>query len=155
MHLFLAPPGPDEPVPEIESLKALLQGERRAAETYARALSGMSGHPAEGELRRILQNHEYVAGVLCEVIRNLDADPDDAPRPSDRFRLGGEPYGTSALLAALHAGEEQGLRDCEAVLQFEDLPAEARFAVRAHVLPRCHEHIDALARLTKRPPPKG
>jgi hypothetical protein len=153
MHLFLAPPGADEPGPEIESLNNLLRGERAAVIAYRQVLAGLADHPAETEIRSILRDHESTVDVLCNLIRNQDCEPDEGAGPVSFAQV--DPMRMAATFTALYAGEQQGLENCEAFLQVEHLPEDARFAVQARILPRCHQHIDTLAELTNRPPPKG
>jgi hypothetical protein len=129
VNLFMAPPGFGHPGPEAETLNALLRHELAAIQAYTQALGRFAGHPSRSDLHQIRHAHEMAADVLRDHIHNC----------------GG----------ALKVGEERRLAEYEAFLQAEEMPQECRFAVRAQLLPQCHEHIDILAGLAEGPRANG
>jgi hypothetical protein len=153
---FMSPPGYGHPGPEIESLNSLLRCELAAVESYTQALGRLDGLPVQDELRRIRREHETAAVLLRDQIHNLGWVADGTFGPGEAFAgpVTGA-AGSEALLAALRRAEERRLADYEVFLQAEETPEECRFAVRAELLPRCHEHIDTLVGLVGGPKPKG
>lgn len=132
--------------PEIGPLNALLHSELAAIATYEQALARFADRPAWTDLRRICHHHRSAAAVLRDQVTNLGGEPEavtvfDSAPPA---------VGTTITLEALRNEEELRLMEIERVLEREDLPDECRFAIRTAVLPRCHEHIDALAGLAAR-----
>jgi hypothetical protein len=132
--------------PEIGPLNALLRSELAAVTTYEQALARFADRPDWADLRSICHHHRTAAAVLRDQVTNLGGEP-EAATVCD---FAAPPAGTTITLEALRVEEERRLVEIERVLERDELPDECRFAIRTAVLPRCHEHIDALAGLAAR-----
>lgn len=137
------PVGPGARAGEVRLLNALLRSELAAAATYEQALSRFADRPGFSVLQGIAHHHQAAAAVLRDQIRNLGGEP-EAAGLYDSAAAGG---GAESTIQALRVEEEGRLAEVERVLEEEQMPEECRFAIRTEVLPRCHEHIDALAAL--------
>jgi hypothetical protein len=156
VNLFMATPGFGHPGPEAETLNALLRHELAAIQAYTQALGRFAGHPSRSDLHQIRHAHEMAADVLRDHIHNCGGEPDGAFGPADAFAGPVTSAGNlEAVCGALKVGEERRLAEYEAFLQAEEMPQECRFAVRAQLLPQCHEHIDILAGLAEGPRANG
>jgi hypothetical protein len=145
--------------PAIEGLNALLRGEMAAVETYDLALARFEDHPFHGDLRTIRHHHETAVSVLRDHVRNLGGESAEASGPCGEFATlvagAAGRIGPQAVLTALRQVEEQGVNEFEQVLQRDELPQECRFAIRAELLPCCHDHIDVLAGMASAAANKG
>lgn len=145
----LAVPGPL--APEVGALNSLLRMELAAVAAYSQSLTMFENETCGSDLRTIRRHHEAAAGVLHELVANLDGTPVGGPVTPDVFGFAppdpGRPADSEDTLDALRAGEDRALIEYERVLEREQTPDECRFAVRSQLVPWCHEHIDALAGL--------
>jgi len=149
MNPATQPAGPRSLGPEVGVLNALLRSELAAVVTYEQALMLFADRPPWNDLRSICEHHRSAAGVLRDQVVNLGGEP-EAGAVSDFASPEERPPNSQIALDALRAMEERRLAEIERVLEREQLPDECRFAIRASVLPRCHEHIDMLAGLAAR-----
>ena len=133
------------PAPAVGALNALLCSEVAAVVTYEQALSLFADSPVWSVLRSICQHHRLAVGLLCDQLINLGGEVGRAPVFDSASLPAGRPFTSGITFDALRIEEERRLAEIEQVLECEQLPDECRFAIRARVLPRCHEHIDVLA----------
>jgi len=135
--------------PEVGALNTLLRREQAAVATYDSALAHFEDHAFYVDLRTIRYHHQLAAGALRDHITNLGGDPaadaGDWPPVDSDAPAGLTVADCDALLAALREGEERTVLAYEAALERDQMPDECRFAIRAELLPRCHEHIDTLS----------
>lgn len=131
--------------PEVGALHALLCSELAAVVTYEQALNLFADRPVWNDLRSICQHHRLAAGLLRDHLTNLGGEPEGIPMFDSAPLPVGRPAASGITFDALRVEEERRLAEIEHVLECEQLPDECRFAIRAKVLPRCHEHIDVLA----------
>jgi len=145
--------------PTVAALNTLLRVELAAVATYDLALTPFENHPFQADLRTIRHHHESAVGVLRDHVRNFGAEPAEgsAPWAGLAAMMGGaaQRLGPETILDALRQGEEHGVNEYERLLQGDELPQECRFAIRADVLPKCHEHLDTLSAMVSAPAGKG
>jgi hypothetical protein len=148
--------GPGPLSPEVAAINAVLRVELTAIETYEQILPRFDGHPFCNDLRTIRYAHETAAGALRNHVRNLGGEPvaesDAAVRLHSPAASTGNP---TAILDELRRTEEQGVAAYERLLQREQMPEECRFAIRCELVGRCHEHVDALAGMSRALSQKG
>jgi len=142
--------------PAVPALNALLQCELAAVEAYEFALSRFEDHPFHADLRVIRYHHETAVAVLRDHVRNLGGEPGAGFRPWG-LNAGGATgrIDSATILAVLRQGEENGVNEFEQALLGDELTQECRFAIRAELLPRCHDHIDVLAGMASAAAGKG
>jgi len=145
--------------PEVAELATLYQLEQTAVRTYDLAVERFADHPLNGDLRTIRHDHDVAAGALRDHIRNRNGEPDDGPAGGNLFEGWtsgpGRLIDPATALTVLRRGEEAILAEYERVLQAEEFPQECRFAMKAELLPHCHEHMDRLAELASAPNNEG
>jgi hypothetical protein len=145
--------------PTVAAVNALLRVELAAVATYDLALTRFENHPFQPDLRTIRHHHESAVGVLRDHVRNMGGEPAEGAAPWGEFGKlvpgTAKPSGPDVLLGTLQRGEEQGVNEYERVLQGDDLPQECRFAIRAELLPHCHEHLDTLSAMMSAAAKKG
>src|SRR5206468_4159470 len=125
-------------------VRALLQDELSAVETYHRALSQALGEKVDGELRRIEQEHEEAADLLVENLRRRGEPAPSGPGLRGAWSKAVEGaaamLGRRAAIKALKRNEEHGLHEYEDALRAESLDPEAKELIRSKLLPRTREH---------------
>lgn len=138
---------------DTDALNAALRGERAAVETYDWALPKFNGDPADTDLRIIREEHHRSADALRDHVRQFGGVPSDDAGMWGAFAAAltgaAKMIGTRAVLTALKQGEEQGVNDYQAVLGNPAVADECKFLIRSELLPRCHQHIAILDRLTE------
>lgn len=120
-----------EPTPEgaVKQLQAFCRGEMRAVEAYTAALLTDGVKPFVSTLRVCRQSHRERVRSLGRAIVRLGGV---VPKASSIWGVPAEAEGW-AVIAALEAGEEHGLRDY--VDELDKLGAETRAVIERHVLP--------------------
>jgi bacterioferritin (cytochrome b1) len=141
--------------PQVSVLNALLCSELAAVATYEQALNLFADRPVWNDLRSICQHHRSAVEVLHDQVVNLGGEPGRANVFDSASLPVGRPANSGITIDALRTQEEYRLAEIERVLECEQLPDECRFAIRAKVLPRCHEHIDVLAGIASAVSRKG
>ncbi len=142
-----------ETIPHLETLNSLLRGEMSAIETYRQAISKIEDNAAPGaqQLHSLLQDHRDAADALWHHIEGHGERPSEGSGPWGAFAKAVEGtaklFGNAAALKALKEGEEHGLKQYEAGLSDEHLPADCKALLRDKLLPRQLDHISQLDRL--------
>ena len=134
-----------------DTLNSLLRGEISATETYTQALEKFAGQPEQAELIRIRDEHRTTTNALRKHVHQ------HAEEPATDSGLWGtwakfvegtaKVFGKTAALKALKEGEDHGIKEYQAALEDNDLPADCKTLIRSQFLPQCQAHIPALDRL--------
>ena len=135
----------------IDTMNSLLRGEISATETYTQAMEKFTGQPEETELRRLRDEHRTTVNALRQHVQH------HADEPATSSGLWGtwatfvegtaKVFGKTAALKALKEGEEHGIKEYQAALEDNDLPADCKTLIRTKLLPQCQAHIPVLDRL--------
>ena len=136
---------------DVSALNSLLRGEMAALETYVQAHElGGENEPGAAEVQRIQLDHRDAADALWHHIEAHGGQPSKSAGTWGAFAKAVEGtaklLGNKAALKALKEGEEHGLKEYEAALKDNDLPADCQALIRG-LLAKQREHIVTLDRL--------
>jgi uncharacterized protein (TIGR02284 family) len=131
-------------------LNRLLRGELAATETYQQALAKVGNDPRSAELRRLHDSHRTAANEIRQHIHQHGGKPDQGSGSwgtwAKTVEGAAKIFGNAAAVKALKEGEEHGIKDYEAALNDQNLPAECKDLIRNRLLPQTRSHIPALDR---------
>ena len=137
----------------VGTLNSLLRGELAATETYQQALAKVGNDPKAADLRRIHVEHRTAANTLRQHVHGHGGKPDQDSGVWGAFAKAIEGaatlLGNKAALKALKEGEERGIKDYEAAIKDETLPADCKTLISTQLLPQTREHLPVLDRLLK------
>lgn len=144
---------------DADAVNALIRDELAAVETYRQAMDKFGGATA-AELRRLENDHERAVALLQEKVAEKGVEPATSSGAWGAFAKTVEGtaklLGKTAALKALKEGEEHGIKDYEAALEDDSVPADVRALIQTHLLPQTKAHVPVLDRfLHGRTPPGG
>jgi len=135
----------------VKTLNSLLRGELSATETYQQAMEKLKDAPGNSQLRQMHVEHREAANTLRQHVHGCGGKPDQGSGAWGTWAKlvegTAKVFGNKAALKALKEGEEHGLKEYEAALKDDSLPAECRTLVQSQLLPQTRNHIAALDRL--------
>jgi uncharacterized protein (TIGR02284 family) len=137
----------------LETLNSLLRGEMSALETYRQAIEKLDDAKAPGanELHSLRRDHRDAADALWHHIEGHGEKPSETSGAWGAFAQAvtgtAKLFGNTAALKALKEGEEHGVKEYEAALKDENLPAECKSLIQGQLLPKQREHVSVVDRL--------
>ena len=140
----------------LETLNSLLRGEMSALETYRQAIEKLDDAKAPGsaELHSLRRDHRDAADALWHHIEGHGEKPSETSGAWGAFAKAvtgtAKLFGNTAALKALKEGEEHGVKDYEAALKDEHLPAECKNLIKGQLLPKQREHVTVIDNLMTR-----
>jgi hypothetical protein len=156
--IAIDPPSAPLAVGPVDQLNAFLRGEISATETYRMAIEkvstkAQSSESSLGLLREIQAEHGRAAQAIRDRIRELGGEPEDSSGAWGvwaKFTEGvASLLGETTSLKALKEGEEHGLKDYVAGVDFIDLASGD--LVQNQLIPAQQRHINLLDQLIATP----
>ncbi len=137
----------------IDQLNGLLRGEISAAETYRMGIDKTSGNNSDsvnyGLLREIQAEHGRAAQAIRDRIRELGGEPADSSGAWGTWAKVvqgvADLFGDTLALKSLKEGEEHGLKDYQASLDFVD--SVSADLINNQFIPAQQKHINLLDQL--------
>ena len=136
---------------DTEALNSLLRGEMAAVETYTLALVRFGDETLITELQKIRDDHSRAVRELRDHIVRFGGEPTEGAGPWSEFTAAvtrtATEVGPDAILAALREGEEHGIRECQAVLENQDIHPDCQRTICAGLVAACRKHVEELNHL--------
>lgn len=135
----------------VSMVNELLRGELSAVETYRQALEKVGDVKGSEQLRKFHEDHQMAASKLRDEVTRLGGKPstDSGAWGTWAKTVMGSAkiLGDEAALKALKEGEEHGAKEYKELLENKNTPVETKQLVQDNLLPKQHEHIQAIDQL--------